>query len=158
MSYSNPLENIHILIIDNNDTDRGLLTAFLEEKGAKCHPVKNRTEAMGLYVTLFTDNIIPRAIITEWYINPPKSDEHNFYVAIDRPEINTSQRLIERFKIIDPDVDVVIYTSYVDKVNTEDIPVIRKGDDLNKILKILDQSKTVTRYRLTKISSNDVVR
>ena len=143
------LKDIHILIVDSDDNDITILTEFLKSYGAICHVVKNRTEAMGRYVTLFTDKIVPRAIVTDWYINQPQSGEYNFYETINRPEANTSKRLIERFKIIDPEVDIVVYTSYVDEVPKEvEANVVRKGDSLSQIVSILTSSQTITKYKI----------
>lgn len=142
------LRDIHILVVDSDDDDIAILTGFLKSHGAICHVVKNRTEAMGRYVTLFTEKIVPRAIITDWFINQPQSGEYNFYETINRPEANTSKRLIERFKIIDPEVDIIVYTSYVDKVPKEiEAGIVRKGDSLVQVVDILTSSKTITKHR-----------
>lgn len=149
------LDNIHLLIVDGNEVDKQVMLSALEAEGAICHVVQNRTEALGLYLTLFTDSIVPRAIITGWYINPPSTREYKFYKAINRPEANTSKALIERFRKLDKEVEVIIYTSYVDDIDVEDVPVVLKGSKIQVLIDAIKNSNTIIKYLSM---SNDVVR
>lgn len=154
--YNNKqLENIHLLIVDGNEVDKQVMVPALEAEGAICHIVQNRTEALGLYLTLFTDSIVPRAVITDWYINPPSTREFKFYKAINRPEANTSKALIERFRKLDEEVEIILYTSYVEYVDVEDVPIVPKGSKMQVLIDAIKNSNAITKYFNM---SNDVVR
>ena len=141
------LKDVHLLVIDNISNDRSSLVNFLEQEGAICHVAKTRVEAMGLYMALFTDNIVPRAIITEWYLNPPGSMEFEFYNKIGKSESNTAVNLIRRLRIIDPDVAIIVHSAYLDDMIHEGLPVhvVQKGQSYMRIVDILEGESSITR-------------
>lgn len=144
---SKPLNNIHLLIIDNVEEDRKALVEFLTEQGAVCHTASTRTEAMGKYMTLFADKIIPRAIISDWYINPPTTEEYKFYVSINRAEANTALNLVTRFQQIDPHVEIIIHSNYCNKV-PDMLPVrtVWKSEGFKLLSDMLANSSKITHH------------
>ena len=149
----NRLDSVHILVVDNNDSDRFSLITLLESEGAICHVARTRTEAMGLYLALFIENIVPRAIITEWYLNAPSTKEFKFYLDINRPESNTSKTLIQRFQKLDPSVSIIVHSAYLDDMIHEKLPVrlIQKGEPLRNIIEALEESTSV-RHSTVKVN------
>jgi CheY-like chemotaxis protein len=145
------LENIHLLIVDNNESDRNRLVEYLTAEGAVCHTAKTRAEALGLYLTLTLEKIVPRAVILDWYLNPPDSLEFEFYNAINRPESNNAKILIERFVAVDPAVTIIVHSAYLDDMVHEGLPVrlLQKGNSFSKLVEVLTSCSSFTRKAIT---------
>jgi len=143
------LQGIHILLVEDDEETRRQVRNELEQAGAIIHEACSRTKALGLYFELVADDIIPRAVVTDWFLHSPDSAEYRFYKLIDRPVDNTAQHLIERIRHIDPHVAIVVHSGYHDDIPTKDLQVcvVQKGEPLHRIIQVIDLHPSVDAQR-----------
>ena len=144
------LKGIHALVVDDCDDTRLALRQALEAEGAIVHEASTRTKALGLYFELMTDDIIPRAVITDWILHSPESAEYRFYELIGRPVDNTALHLIQRIRTVDPDVAIIVHSGFKDDIpGNLGVNVVQKGESIGKVLQLIDQHPTVLAQRNT---------
>lgn len=142
------LKGIHTLVVDDCDDTRLALRQALEHEGAIVHEASTRTKALGLYFELMADDIVPRAVITDWVLHAPESAEYRFYELIGRPVDNTALHLIQRIRTVDPDVAIVVHSGFMDDIPRNlGVSVVQKGESIARVLQIIDQHPTVLAQR-----------
>lgn len=106
------LADTNILVVDDERVSRLVLTTMLESLGATVHRAKTLHEAIGLYLRLFKKRIIPRAVITDWWLQDRSSKAYEALATVD-PENrhSTAIILLESIYDLDPDAFVMVYTT-----------------------------------------------
>lgn len=112
-SVTNDLSDTSVLLIMSDDTVIAELTKALKEFGATVHLARNRFDAVGTYWKLYSNNIIPRAVITKWWISPPGSDQHEFFKSIDRLDDCTALPVLKNAVKLDPTSLFIIYAKSI---------------------------------------------
>jgi hypothetical protein len=129
------LRRAHVILVGADQDQQAALGRMFERAGAYPHHAKTRTEALGIYVTLFTEDIRPRALVTDWFIHPPESAEHRFFTLIGHPEDSTALRLISRVRRMDPGVAVAVHSGFKDDIPAElCVSIVQRGRPLLDIL------------------------
>lgn len=113
MAMGHKLNDVHVLVLDDDATVRRVVAAYLKAEGAIVHQASSRIEALGLYLALMVEGLVPRAVITDWYLADPGSKVHDFYQSIGRPEDATAENFIRQLKLADPEVCIIIHSGYL---------------------------------------------
>lgn len=151
------LAGSHVLVVSDSPEDLQRVQEALQGKGVMVHTATSRMEAFGLLVQLFAQQIIPRALITDWMLNLPDSKDYEFYQVIDKPQENTAQTLIKHVRAYDDQIAIMVFTDFADLVPLEDIKehgyqLISKSEGVDAMLKALQHDPRVQdmRYRASK--------
>lgn len=118
-----PLSGTHILVIDDDQAVRKDLREALEGLGAAVHEASGRTEALGKIVEMSTKDQCPRAIVTDWVLNPPDSKEHRFYRLLGRNASNTSLSLIRNIRRIDRTIPIIVWSYWNESLPADVVKV-----------------------------------
>jgi CheY-like chemotaxis protein len=113
------LSGSHILIVDDDAQAQEWVSAELRKVHAIPHVARNRMEAIGLLVELFRQKIVPRALVCDWMLNSPDSNEHAFYELLGRHVDNTAEPLIKNLRAFDECIAIVVYTDRMTAVPLE---------------------------------------
>lgn len=110
---------LHLVCVDPEPACLADLIGALEQQHCTVHVARNHFQGLALYWQLYKEDKIPRALLTEWNLVPPRSREQRFYETIGRPLAGTSAHLIQRARQLDPSVAVVVMTYDLDAVPDE---------------------------------------
>ncbi len=118
--------------------------------GAIVHVARNRYDAMGVYWNLFNNKIIPRAVISKWWITAPDSAQFEFFKAIDRLEDCSALPVLKNAIQLDPGGLYIVYTNHV-----KEAKLSLKTNDLTQVY-ICDRSKIEPDRLVSAVSKNEI--
>lgn len=120
------LDDTHVLVVDDSK-QRELLIQMFTALSANVHHAETQMQAVGMYFRLFRQRCIPRAVVCDWYLNPPDSAEHQFmkkYMSDEVQRATTCVVLLENILDLEPNAFISIYTEAVDEAREQ---ILRRG-------------------------------
>lgn len=135
------LVNLSVLVIDNEEVQRDLLRAFVESRGGKCYVARNFSESVA-----YVEGVQFDVILCDIYLNGEGS-------GFD---------LIDRLKVIDRDVSVILITGYdiesviEESIKREAYAIVQKVYSLSALELLMLQATRATKNnrRNRYVSSN----
>lgn len=148
------IQDIHVLVVDPDEAERTAVASILRQAGAVVHTSCGRTEALFRYLTLFADDIIPRGIVTAWWLNVPTTAEFEFYKMIGREEDNTAVNLIRRVRVVDPDVTIIVREDDIDPrlASSLDFRSFSRKECISELIPMLDTDTKIIKHRIRRDS------
>jgi CheY-like chemotaxis protein len=113
------LDSIHVLIVDPYEEDRRKAQQVLSTSQAVVHAVERWDEAFSALFSMYEQNLIPRVLIIEWFMQIPGSPQYEFNRRRGAPELNTSASLIRGTMAYDKTIDIIVYTQCPDEITDE---------------------------------------
>jgi hypothetical protein len=156
------LSDTSVLLIMSDDEVIADMTKALKDLGATVHLARNRFDAVGMYWRLYSNNIIPRAVITKWWISPPGSDQYKFFESIGRLDDCTSLPVLRNAVKLDPTSLFIIYAKSVaaakaglkaSNLSGSVFLCDRAKISADRLARAISSSEITTRYRLQKNDS-----
>ena len=147
---SHDLSDTHILLIMSDENLILDLTDTFADSGATVHVARNRYDAMAVYWHLFTNKIIPRAVISKWWISAPDSAQYEFLKAIGRLEDCTALPVLKNAIQLDPGGLYIVYTNHVKEAKAS-----LKSHSLSQVY-ICDRAKVEPERLVAAVSKNEI--
>ena len=150
MLQPNDLSDTHILLIMSDEHLIEELMLTFKEAGAVVHIARNRFEAMATYWSLYSNKIIPRAVISKWWIASLDSAQYAFFKSIDRLEDCTALPVLKNAIQLDPGGLFIVYTNHVKEAKT-----CLKANELSQVY-ICDREKVTPDRLVAAVSKNEI--
>ena len=141
---------IHVILADYDPTRREQVALGMEGPDILVHKCVDRIEALGKYWMLYSEGILPRAVVANWLMDTPES--RSFFSAVGREVDHTSMSLFTNVSRLDPDGILVCYTEDMPETVTElehsavadKVQVVRAEDapqEVARLLRLDERSK-----------------
>lgn len=105
------LNDTHVLVVDSQEDLREELARQFQVLGAMVHRAASQMQAVGMYYNLFRAQKCPRMIVSDWWLTPLGSPEHEFYRRVGRADRDGSCQLLAlNATELDPTCLFVCYT------------------------------------------------
>lgn len=145
------LTDTNVLLVMSDEKLIATLSDVLKGCGATVHVAKNRFDAVGMYWKLYAQSIIPRAVVTKWWIAPPGSDQYKFFSSINRLEDCTALPVLKNAIKLDPSGLYIVYAKSIKEARAA-----LKANDMQSGVYVCDRTK-VDAHRLAQAISNNEI-
>lgn len=166
-STGGDLSDTNILLVMSDEQLIASLSDVLKSCGATVHVAKNRFDAVGMYWKLYAQSIIPRAVVTKWWIAPPGSDQYKFFNSINRLEDCTALPVLKNAIKLDPSGLYIVYARSIKearaalKENNMQAGVYvcdRAKVDAHTLAKAISNNEITARYRMQKgVTKSEII-
>lgn len=146
------LVDTSILLVMSDEQLIEELSSVLKRHGATVHIAKNRFEAVGVYWKLFSENTIPRAIISKWWINGKDSDQFRFFSQINRLDDCTALPVLKNAVELDPDGLFIVYAKSISEAKKQ-----IKTAGLSKNVYVCDRNKITAEKLASAVANNKII-
>lgn len=122
---------VHIILADYDAARRTTIAEAAVCRGVVVHQCSDRIEALGKYWILFSEGVIPRAVVASWLMDTPES--RSFFSLIGREVDHTSLSLFRNASQLDPEGILACYTDRPAETLQE-----LSGEGLAGLVQVLD--------------------
>lgn len=113
------LSDTHVLIVDDEDNNRELLTTMFKTVGAIVWPCDSQLCGIARYFKLYKERKLPRVVIADWWLSDPDSAEFQTLKETNSLERHgTCSMLFENIRELDRSAFMAVYTNDVDSAKT----------------------------------------